>query len=129
MVEVQRKSEKVAAKAALKERREAKRALEKTSGERSRIDKPGPGIKKQVRPAPKSQVPERVPELITRRTGLGFGVGCNVIHNGSRDSPHFGKVGKIVQIIKTGTTEQLVISFGSSSGAALSPKFVTIAGG
>ncbi len=118
VVKEQRKAEKVAAKAAVKGRRGTRQNAEREVDQ----NKPRTGIKKKrVRSAPKPRVPKRAPEPATKSE---FAVGRKVIHNGFKGSPYFGKVGKIVQVINAGATEQLVISFGSTNAVALSPKFV-----
>jgi len=76
-----------------------------------------------ARPILKPHTPCRAPDPVIK-TESEFTLGCEVIHNGSKSSPFFGRVGKIVQIVKTNTTEQLIIRFGSTNAIALSPKFV-----
>lgn len=76
-----------------------------------------------AKPAPKPRTPVKAPNQITQPVP-GFGMGQSVVHNGSKSSPFFGKVGKIVQILKTNTSNHLIIRFGKMSTIAISPEFI-----
>jgi len=81
-------------------------------------------VKTPTPPVPKSRTREKRPDPVVESPS-GFRVGQDVIHNGSNSSPVFGKVGKIVQIMKNGGSEQLMIRFGAATAIVLSPQFVT----
>lgn len=74
--------------------------------------------------APKiKETPVEVPAV--QRSSAGFAPGDEVIHNGSKSSPHFGWVGRIVKIVRSGNSEHLMVSFGKVGAILISDKFVT----
>jgi len=82
------------------------------------------------KPAKKDPVSKATPEskkaekaVITTVDGR-FAVGQEVVHNGSRSSPFFGRVGKITKITMTGKTEHLMVSYGSQNAIMILPEFV-----
>lgn len=58
------------------------------------------------------------------KTEAGFVVGQNVVHNGSNSSPYFGKVGKVVDILRTSRSTHLTVRFGPQTAIQLLPEFL-----
>ncbi len=99
--------------------------LKKERKKRSRIEKPVPAIKKERQ---KPVVPEKPPAEIPKFT-CGYLLDQQVVHQGSKSSPYFGWTGRIVKIVRTGSTEHLMVSFGKGGAVLILPKFVKPAGG
>jgi hypothetical protein len=107
----------------LKETSEIANILEKPP-KKIKVAKPPRELKKPAKSPVKVPVkaPIKVPDPV--KSEAGFTVGQNVIHNGSNSSPYFRKVGKIVDIVRTGTSSHLMIRFGSQNTILLSPQFI-----
>lgn len=63
------------------------------------------------------------PEAPPVTSKSGYKIGDDVVHNGSKSSPFFGKVGRIEKITTTDKIEHLLLRFGTSS-ISLSSEFV-----
>lgn len=82
--------------------------------------------KQKVKPAIAPKVTEKpVPVPAVLKSSAGFAPGDEVVHNGSKSSPHFGRAGRIVKIVRSGNSEHLMVSFGKENAILISDKFVT----
>lgn len=69
----------------------------------------------------RKQVPKTPEPTVTSKSG--YSVGDDVVHNGSKSSPFFGRVGRIDEITVTDKIEHLLLRFGTSS-LSISSEFV-----
>ncbi|MEN6610893.1 MAG: hypothetical protein ABFC24_08620, partial [Methanoregulaceae archaeon] len=65
----------------------------------------------------------KTPEAPPVTSKFGYRIGDDVVHNGSKSSPFFGRVGRIEKITTTDKIEHILLRFGNSS-ISISSEFV-----